>query len=259
MKITAAAAVNFINLLGKIILHFSLTQTIELGQFFSYYQLTMVDIWWYGQACFKIKGKNASLVFDPYDASFTGLSPLKLAADIVLVSHRHLDHNNLAAVGSSSGTGAPFVIAGPGEYEISGVNIVGISSFHDDKQGTLRGKNTVYHVTIDEVNIVHLGDLGQKKLTQEQVEALSTCDILLIPVGSVYTISGRDAPDIVAQVEPKIIIPMHYKTAGLKIDLEPVDSFLAAMGKEKLTPVAKLSISRERLPQEPEVVLLQKQ
>lgn len=220
----------------------------------------MIDIWWYGQACFKIKGKNASLVFDPYDASFTGLSPLTLTADIVLVSHDHQDHNNVGAVAASEqGAQAPFVIRGPGEYETSGVNIVGITSFHDDKQGVERGKNTIYQVTIDEVNIVHLGDLGQKKLMQEQVEALATCDILLIPVGSVYTISGRDAPDIVAQVEPKIIIPMHYKTAGLKFDLEPVEPFLAAMGKEKLASQAKLSISRERLPQEPEVVVLEKQ
>lgn len=220
----------------------------------------MIDIWWYGQACFKIKGKNASLVFDPYDSAFTGLSPLKLTADIVLITHDHKDHNSLLAVGASEeGVKSPFVIAGPGEYETSGVNIVGIGSFHDDKMGAERGKNTIYQVTIDDVNIVHLGDLGQRKLTQEQVEALSTCDILLIPVGSVYTISGRDAPDIVAQVEPKIIIPMHYKTAGLKFDLEPVEPFLVAMGKEKLAPAAKLSISRERLPQEPEVVLLQKQ
>lgn len=220
----------------------------------------MIDIWWYGQACFKIKGKNASLVFDPYDASFTGFSPLKLTADIVLVSHDHQDHNNVGAVAASEeGKEVPFVITGPGEYETSGVNVVGITSFHDDKQGALRGKNTIYHVTCDEVTIVHLGDLGQKKLTQEQVEAILPCDVLLIPVGSVYTISGRDAPDIVAQVEPKIIIPMHYRLAGLKFDLEPVEPFLAAMGKEKLASQAKLSISRERLPQEPEVVLLQKQ
>lgn len=225
-----------------------------------YYFLAMIDIWWYGQACFKIKGKNASVVFDPYDASYTGLSPLKLTADIVLISHDHQDHNNVGAVGASEeAREVPFVITGPGEYETSGVNIVGIGSFHDDKMGAERGKNTIYQVTIDEVSIVHLGDLGQKKLTQEQVEALSTCDILLIPVGSVFTISGRDAPDIVAQVEPSIIIPMHYKLAGLKFDLEPVDNFLAAMGKEKLVPQAKLAISRERLPQEPEVILLEKQ
>ena len=227
----------------------------------------MVDIWFYGQSCFKVKGKSASIVFDPYNEEFTGLPKLKLEADIVCVTHDHKDHNNVEAVSGASeknepsGPGAPpdrrpFVISGPGEYEISGVNIVGIDSFHDDKDGSERGKNTIYHIEIDEVNIVHLGDLGHKKLTQEQAETLSTCDILLIPTGGVYTIGYKDAPDIIAQVEPKIVIPMHYKLPGLKFDLDPVDKFMAAMGKEKAQPQSKLSISKEKLPQEVEIVLL---
>src|SRR3989344_5253681 len=131
----------------------------------------MIDIWWYGQACFRIKGKNAAIVFDPYDAAFTGLTLLKLEADIVCVSHNHQDHNNTQAVKEPEGK-EPFVISGPGEYEISGINIIGIPSFHDDNDGTERGKNVIYQATVDEVNIVHLGDLGQKKLTQEQIEEL---------------------------------------------------------------------------------------
>jgi len=227
----------------------------------------MVDIWFYGQSCFKVKGKSASIVFDPYSEEFTGLPKLKLEADIVCVTHDHKDHNNVQAVSSPSETNKsfeqvgpqgrwPFVISGPGEYEISGVNIVGIDSLHDDKDGSERGKNTIYHIEIDNVNIVHLGDLGQKKLSQEQAEALSACDILLIPVGGVYTVSAKDAPDIIAQVEPKIVIPMHYKLPNLKIDLDPVDKFLVAMGKEKAQPQIKLSTSQDRLPQEVEIVLL---
>lgn len=219
----------------------------------------MVDIAWYGQACFKVKGKNASLVFDPYNAEFTGLSPLKVEANIVCVSHDHGDHNNVEAVKPADGEGRPFIIAGPGEYEISGVNIVGIASYHDDKQGQERGKNTIYLATIDEVNIVHLGDLGQRKLEENQVEQLSTCDILLIPVGGVYTIDAKSASDIIAQLEPKIVIPMHYRIEGLKFDLDPVDKFLVAFGKEKQETVSKLSVSKERLPQELEIVILQKQ
>ena len=219
----------------------------------------MVDIWFHDQACIRVKGKNATVVFDPYDPGFTGLSSLKIAGDIVCVSHQHQDHNNVSAVVASEEGKTPFVISGAGEYEISGVNIVGIPSFHDDKEGAERGKNTIYHVTVDDVNFVHLGDLGQKKLTQEQVEELSSCDVLFIPVGSVYTISGKDAPDIIAQIEPKVIIPIHYKLPGLKFDLDPVEKFLATMGKENLQAQQKYSISRERLPEEPEVVLLQKQ
>ena len=218
----------------------------------------MVDIWWHGQACFRIKGKSASVVVDPYDPGFTGLTSLKLEASIVCITHEHQDHNYIQAVKGPEGKD-PFVIAGPGEYEISQVNIVGIPSFHDDHGGGERGKNTIYLVTIDEVNIVHLGDLGQKKLTQDQQEQLSACDVLLIPVGGVYTIDAGDAPEIIAQIEPKIIVPMHYKIPSLKFDLDPPDKFLSVMGKEKVEPVAKLSLTQERLPQEVEVVLLEKQ
>lgn len=218
----------------------------------------MVDISWYQQACFKIKGRSSSVVIDPYNAEFTGLKPLKIEGNIVCITHDHQDHSE-AAIVKGVDDGRPFVINGPGEYEISGVNIVGIGSFHDDKQGAERGKNTIYLVNIDEVNIVHLGDLGQKKLTQEQIESLSICDVLMIPVGGVYTIEAKDAPDIIAQIEPKIIIPMHYKTANLKFNLAPVDDFLRVMGKEKVDVLQKLSISRERLPEEPEVVVLEKQ
>lgn len=219
----------------------------------------MVDIWWHGQACFRIKGKNASLVFDPYDSQFTGLPALKLEANIVCISHDHADHNNASVVGAPQDENPPYVISGPGEYEISGVNILGINSFHDDKNGSERGKNTIYSVSVDGINIVHLGDLGQKKLAQDQVEQVSSCDVLLIPVGGVYTIDGKDAPDIIAQVEPKIVIPMHYKIAGLKFDLDSLDKFLTSMGKEKQEGLNKLSVSQERLPEEIEVVVLEKQ
>jgi len=218
----------------------------------------MVDIWWYGQACFKIKGKNASVVVDPYNPDFVGLRPLKLEANIVCVTHDHQDHNEVSAVKGIEEGKEPFVISGPGEYEILGINIEGIASFHDDRQGSERGKNTIYRITIDDVNVVHLGDLGQKKLTQEQIEQLSSCDVLLIPVGGVYTINAKDAPDIIAQLEPKIVVPMHYKIEGLKVNLEPLDKFLSTMGK-KQEPASKLSVSQERLPEEVEIVVLEKQ
>ena len=107
----------------------------------------MVDIWWHGQACFRIKGKNTTVVVDPFDPNFTGLPSLKLDADIVCVTHDHQDHNNVDAVKGASQDKQPFVIKGPGEYEISGVNVVGIDSFHDDKEGAERGKNTIYKIT----------------------------------------------------------------------------------------------------------------
>ncbi len=220
----------------------------------------MIDVWFYGQACFKVKGKTASVVIDPYDESFTGLPKLKVDSDIVCITHAHQDHNNADAVGGTSEESAkPFVISGPGEYEKSGVTIVGVSSYHDDKEGADRGKNTIYNITIDDVNFVHLGDFGQKKLTQDQVEQLNSCDVLMIPVGGVFTIEARDTPDIIAQLEPKIIIPMHYKLPGLKFELAEVKEFLSTMGKDTVESVTKLSISREKLPEEPEIIVLSAQ
>jgi len=217
----------------------------------------MVDIYWYGQSCFKIKGKTASIVVDPYSSEFTGLKSSKIDANIVCVSHNHEDHNNSGAI-VGNGDMPPFEIAGPGEYEITGVNIVGVSSYHDDKKGEERGKNTIYQIVVDGVNIVHLGDLGQKELTQNQVEMLSGADVLMIPVGGTFTIDAKEAPSIIAQLDPKIIVPMHYRLDGLKFDLLPVDDFLKAMGKENLEKLPKLSVSEDKLPEEPQVVLLEK-
>ena len=221
--------------------------------------LPMVDIWFYGQSCFKVKGKTTSVVFDPYDDAFTGLPKLKIEGDIVCVSHGHQDHNSVSVVRPTEEGRTPFIISGSGEYEKMGVNVVGVSSFHDASEGVERGKNTIYVATVDEINIVHLGDLGQKKLSEEQVEELSSCDILLIPVGGVFTITASDAPDIIAQLEPKVIIPMHYKLPGLKFDLAPVDDLLKVMGKEGSQAVPKYSVSKEKLPEEPEVVVLEAQ
>ena len=110
----------------------------------------------------------------------------------------------------------------------------------------------------DNLNIVHLGDLGQVKLTEEQVAQIGETDILLIPVGSVYTINSKAASEIVSQLEPKIIIPMHYKTEGLKFELEGVEGFLKEMGAESVTAASKLTITKDKLPEEPQVVVLSK-
>src|SRR5258708_6230091 len=137
-----------------------------------------MEITWYGQALFKLKGKNASVVIDPYESEFTGLKlPKDLTCDAVLVTHNHKDHNNLAAVPNEA-----IQIAGPGEYDVKGTAIIGTQTFHDDKKGEERGKNTVYTIQIDGLNVVHLGDLGHE-LSDEQVDEIGETDILLIPVG----------------------------------------------------------------------------
>lgn len=212
-----------------------------------------MDIVWFGQACFKLKGKEASAVIDPYDSEFTGLKlPKDLEANLSLKTHDHQDHSNLAAV-----SGEEVQISGPGEYEVKGISVVGVSTFHDKTEGSERGKNVVYNIEVDGLNIVHLGDLGHT-LSEEQVLEIGTTDVLLIPVGGTYTIDAKDAAEVVAQLEPKIIIPMHYALPDLKFPLEGVDGFLKEMGAENITPVNKLTITKEKLPEEPQVVLLNK-
>ncbi len=217
-----------------------------------------MDIYWGGQALFKIKGKNASVIFDPYDPEMVGLKlPKDLTADVVLSSHEHQDHNNTKVVTSPTGEKPP-MFDQPGEYEIAGAVITGVRSFHDDKEGAERGSNVIFSILLDGLNIAHLGDLGQTKLTEEQLTQIGAVDILLIPVGSVYTIDAKAALEIISQLEPRIIIPMHYKIEGLKFELDPVEPFLKEMGAENVVPLPKLSITKDKMPEETQVVLLSK-
>lgn len=212
-----------------------------------------MDILWYGQAAFKLKGKTTTVVIDPFNPEMMNLKlPKDLSADIVLQTHDHPDHSFVSAVG-----GEPVVLTGPGEYEIKGVAIVGVGTYHDDKKGEERGRNTVYNIDVDGINIVHLGDLGHL-LTDAQVEEIGDTDILLIPVGGKYTIDAKTASQVVASLEPRIIIPMHYALPGLKIELDGVEPFLKEMGAENKEPQPKLSITKDKLPEEPEVVVLSK-
>lgn len=212
-----------------------------------------MDIYFYGQACFKLKGKTTSVLIDPFKEEFTGLKlPKDLSCNIGVSTHDHDDHNNLGAV-----TGASLKITGPGEYEVGGVTVTGVSTFHDKENGAQRGKNTVYNISVDGLNIVHLGDLGHT-LTEAETEEIGLVDILLVPVGGVYTIDAKGASDVVSQLEPKIVIPMHYKLPDLKFELEVVENFLKEMGFESIEPQPKLSISKDKLPEELQVVVLSK-
>jgi len=208
-----------------------------------------MDITWYGHACFRLRDKGATVVTDPYDQSI-GYTLPKVRADIVTVSHNHADHNYASGI-----KGAPKVVDGPGEYEIKGVFITGIATFHDRKKGAQRGCNTVFLFEFDGLTICHLGDLGHVP-TQTQVEALSDADILLIPVGGVSTIGAPQAAEVISLLEPKIVIPMHYKTKALTIKLASVNGFLLEMGLKKLTAQESLKVTAGTLPEETQVVLL---
>lgn len=220
-----------------------------------------MQINWHGQSCFQIassQGKNnhVNIVTDPFDET-SGLRLPKLEADILLVTHSHSDHNNIKAVFGFPPGGTPILVDGPGEYEIKEVFIQGISSFHDSSLGKERGQNTIYIIEVEEMKICHLGDFGQKELTEEQVEKIGEVDILMIPVGGVYTISAKEAVKVMSQIEPSITIPMHYQVPRLRVKLDGLDKFLKIMGVKKIEPLPRLSIKkRDILSEEAKIVVL---
>ena len=215
-----------------------------------------MDITYLGHSSFKIRGKTATVITDPYDAVAVGLKfPKHVEADIVTVSHDHGDHNAVSQV-----EGNPFVIRGPGEYEIKGIGIVGLSVYHDDQKGELRGRNTIYRIEVDGVSVVHLGDLGHM-LTSEQVDELDGVNVLCIPVGGLHTIDAATAVHLINEIEPSVVVPMHYGRPELnqKIfsQLSPLSVFLKEIGKEGISSQPKLVLSKDKLPAEMQVVVLE--
>ena len=215
-----------------------------------------MDIIFLGHSSFKLKGKDASVVTDPFDPQMVGLKYSGVEGEIVTISHDHRDHNQANLV-----KGVKKVINGPGEYEIMGVSILGFPSFHDDKNGAERGKNTIYVFEIDELRIAHLGDLGHE-LAEALVGELGDIDILLLPVGGTFTIGPEIAAKVVQAIEPSIVIPMHYQTPGLNAQgfakLTGVQEFLKALGLS-VECLPKLSIKKEDITEEMQkVVVLEK-
>ena len=209
-----------------------------------------MDIVWYGQACFRLRGRGCSVVTDPYPPEL-GYTLPRLTATIVTVSHEHQDHNYVKAV-----RGDPYVIAGPGEYEVGGIFVFGISTFHDAKMGQEHGKNTAYLIELEDLTVCHLGDLGHIP-SQSQVEQLDGIDILLVPVGGRSSLTGAEAAEVVNLLEPKIVIPMHYKVPGLDMRIETETRFLREMAIEKPERLPDLRVTSGQLPEETRVILLE--
>ena len=186
-----------------------------------------MKIKWFGQSCFLITSENGTKVLtDPFK-KMLGYKLPEIEANIVSTSHEHGDHNNINAVKSS------FVhINELGEFSEDGIEIKGIETFHDKFSGSKRGKNTVYNFKIDEINICHCGDLGHI-LSSNQIEEIGNVDILLLPVGGLATINAFDAAQVIKQLNPTIVIPMHYRTKALGLIgyiFGTVDKFISASG-----------------------------
>jgi L-ascorbate metabolism protein UlaG (beta-lactamase superfamily) len=216
-----------------------------------------MNISWYGHSCFQcqfnLNGENVNLVIDPYSPNI-GLKLPTLTTDFALVTHQHEDHNHIEALRFTNGT---MVVDSPGEYEIRNVFVHGMASFHDDEQGKDRGLNVIYKIKAEGISIAHLGDLGCD-LSSEQLENLENVDILLIPVGGKYTIDAKKAAHLIKQIDPKIVIPMHYKTAGSKIDIDDLQPFVKEMGLGEYTAEPSLKINASQLVNENVIVKILK-
>lgn len=213
---------------------------------------------WYGQACLKVTTKpgpngEVTVIFDPYDPAKVGLKLPKLTGDILAITHDHFDHNFTAGV-----SGEYFLIKGPGEYEVKQTFIYGIPGWHDNSEGSERGPNTMYVLESEGMLLAHLGDLGQHQLTNEQLEQLEGVDILALPVGGTYTIDAKQAVDIIQQIEPRIVIPIHYHIAGGTSKIDGVDKFVKAMGVREATAIDKYKVSKKDLPTEETKIIILK-
>ena len=201
-----------------------------------------MDIKYLGHSSFFIKSKEAKLVTDPFDPQMVGLKFPKVEADIVTVSHQHKDHNQAQLV-----VGTPLIIDMPGEFEKKSIRILGFQTFHDKQKGAERGENIAYKIEGEGISLLHCGDLGLV-WDDSFIDQIGEINVLLIPVGGVYTIDVTQAVTIVKDVEPSIVIPMHYLVPGLQRELDPVTKFLKEMGLDEAAAQPKLTITPASLP-----------
>lgn len=196
---------------------------------------------------------GTSIVCDPYSEKI-GYKMPEVTADAVTVSHHHYDHDNVAAVG-----GNPVILDKEQGYELTGVVINAVKSFHDDESGALRGENVIFKFRMDGLDVCHLGDLGES-CSAELIEAILPVNVLLIPVGGNYTIDAAMAKEYVDRIMPDAVIPMHYRTKGCNIDIEKVDEFVSLFEDGENVEIeevgGEIEFSREDLDEEQTRVII---
>lgn len=209
----------------------------------------MAEFRWFGHNCFRIRSKEATIVLDPLNRT-SGYAMQKQTADIVTISHDHPGHSNLAAIKPEFK-----VIKGPGEYEMSGVFVTGTRTWHDEEKGARLGFNTAYVIEAEGMRFCHLGDLGHA-LTAAQVELLEGSDVLMIPVGGGDVLTPVQAAEVVATLDPKIVVPMQFATSKGDKNLESIEAFCKALGVAAPVAEDKLTVKQSELPGEMRVVVL---
>jgi L-ascorbate metabolism protein UlaG (beta-lactamase superfamily) len=207
-----------------------------------------MEITWYGRACFRLRGKDATVITDPCPPS-TGFVAGKHSVDLLTISHDHADHNYTRSIT------AGLTLTRPGEYEFRDLLVTGVRVFHDGEGGNARGESVIFAVEIDGVHVCHLGDLGHL-LTEDQLSELGPIDVLLVPVGGQTTLTPAEAAEVAAQVSPKLVIPMHYAVDGGSTDLLGPEKFLHEMAAEPIRQ-PKAQVTTSSLPDESQVVLLE--
>ena len=215
-----------------------------------------MELSWLGHACFRLRGRDVTILTDPYDSDGLGFPPLAMRANVVTISNDHPHHAGLSSI-----EGRPKVLNRPGEYEIGGALIWGVrtSTRPDGAASGSPEKNTAFIIQLEELTICHLGDLAKSPLSPEELTHIKDADVLLIPVGGNCTINASQAAEVVAQVEPKLIVPMHYATDETRgqVVLDDVERFCKELGATEAAPRPRISITPTGLPTEPTVVLLE--
>ena len=212
-----------------------------------------MDITWFGHSCFRLRDRAVSVVTDPYGKD-VGLILPRVRADLVTISHDADDHNYAKGVKSGFKT-----LDGPGEYEVSGVFVTGLELRGERKKGKEPDKlrNTVFLFEFEDLTICHLGDLDQVPSQAQVEETLGEVDVLLIPVGGGESLNAAQASEVVSLLEPRVVIPMHYKVKGSPLKLDPVTKFLKEMGLDEIPTQETLKVSHSSLPEETQIVLLE--
>jgi L-ascorbate metabolism protein UlaG (beta-lactamase superfamily) len=215
-----------------------------------------MKIKWYGHSAFLITSdQGAKIIIDPYEPGAFGgqisYGKIKDQVDIVLTSHDHADHNYTKDL-----PGTPQIVKGSGSKTAKGISMKGISTYHDPSQGSERGANTIFTLKIDNLQLCHLGDLGHL-LSDKELAEIGPVDILLIPVGGFFTIDPKEATRVAEQIKPKILIPMHFKTAKCGFPIAPVEDFLKGKTNTKRPKASEATFDKSTLPQQMEIVVLE--
>lgn len=212
-----------------------------------------MKIKWFGQSCFRITAENGTkIVMDPYH-NMLGYKLPEIDADIVTISHNHGDHNNAGAV-----KGDFVLIKDAGVFSQRGIDIKGIQTFHDNVSGKKRGKNIVYNFRIDGLNVCHCGDLGHL-LSRDQINEIGKVDILLLPVGGRAVLDASGAAEVMKQLNPTVVIPMHYRTEAMGIlgfIFGKVDTFIT-VSKKDTKNYKELDVNLSNIKDFPGIVVLQ--